>query len=70
MSNLIVVAYDKEDTAEQVLETLQRLQVQHLIDLEDAVYVTRNAEGKVKLHQSISTGAAAIGNRHVASANW
>jgi uncharacterized membrane protein len=62
MSDLVVVAYDKVDTAEQVLETLQRLQTDHLIDLEDAAYVTRDAGGKVKLHQSVPlTGVATAG---------
>lgn len=35
-----------------MLATLQRLQGERLIDLEDAVYATRDAGGKVKLHQS------------------
>jgi uncharacterized membrane protein len=56
MSDLIVVAYDKEGTAEEVLQTLQRLQADYLIDLEDAAWVTRGADGKVKLHQSVPLG--------------
>lgn len=56
MSHLIVVAYDKEGTAEEVLTTLLHLAADYLIDLEDAAYVTRDEDGKVKLHQSIPLG--------------
>src|SRR3954453_22279243 len=52
MSNLVAVAYPDQATAEEVLQTLSRLQKEHSIELEDAVIVTRDAEGKVKLHQS------------------
>lgn len=58
MSELIVVAYEGERTAGEVLDTLQRLRAGHLIDLEDAAYVTRDPRGKVKLHQSVNLGAA------------
>jgi uncharacterized membrane protein len=58
MANLIAVAYPDEATAKEVLSTLARLQTEHAIELEDAVVVTRNDEGKVKLHQSVRTGAA------------
>jgi uncharacterized membrane protein len=62
MSNLIAIAYDDEATARQVLEELKQLTVSRAIALEDAVIVTRDQEGKVKLHQSISTtGAGAAG---------
>jgi uncharacterized membrane protein len=57
MSNLIVIAYPDEKRAAQVLATLRRLQSQYLIDLDDAVYVTKDAEGKVSLHQSTNTEA-------------
>jgi uncharacterized membrane protein len=36
-----------------VLNTLQRLQKEYLIDLEDAAYVTKDKDGKVRLHQSV-----------------
>lgn len=60
MSNLVVVAYPDEYRAAEVLASLQRMRNQYLIDLEDACYVTKDARGKLKLHQSTSlTGAAA-----------
>jgi uncharacterized membrane protein len=58
MSNLVAIAYDDESTAEKVLETLRRMQARHLIDLEDAVWVTHSPDGKVKLHQNVNTTAA------------
>jgi uncharacterized membrane protein len=38
MSDLIAVGFQGEDTADQVLNTLQALQKEHLIDLEDCPY--------------------------------
>jgi uncharacterized membrane protein len=62
MSNLIAVAYDSPETAQQVLGTLAELQKEKTIELEDAVIVTRNEDGKVKLHQSLpGAGAGAAG---------
>ncbi|MEA2177988.1 MAG: hypothetical protein QOG77_1285 [Solirubrobacteraceae bacterium] len=58
MSNLIAVAYPDRGTAEEVLETLGRLQTERSIEIEDAVIVARDEEGKVKLHQSVKPAAA------------
>jgi uncharacterized membrane protein len=61
MSNLIAVAFPDQATAEEVMATLGRLQKEHAIELEDAVIVTRDDKGKVKLHQSnklVAGGAA------------
>jgi len=61
MSTLVAINYDSRGTAEEVLGTLARLQTEHSIDLEDAVIVTREDGGKVKLHQSrklAATGGA------------
>jgi uncharacterized membrane protein len=57
MANLIAIAYPDEATAREVLNTLARLQTEKSIELEDAVIVTRNQDGKVKLHQSSKTAA-------------
>jgi len=61
MSTLVAIAYPDQGTAEEVVATLSRLQTEHLIALEDAVVVTRNQDGKVKLHQGnklVAGGAA------------
>ena len=62
MSNLVAIAYPDVDTAQEVMGTLGRLQVEKSIQLEDAVIVAREQDGKVKLHQARSTtGAGAAG---------
>ena len=58
MSDLIAIAYDDPFKAEEVRLTLAKLQREHLIELEDAAVVTKNAEGKVKLNQAINLTAA------------
>ncbi len=60
MSNLVVIAYPDEYRAAEVLASLRRLNKEYLIDFDDACYVTKDARGKIKLHQNTSlTGAAA-----------
>lgn len=64
MSDLIAIAYDDAFKAEEVRLTLARLQTEHLIELEDAAVVVKDAAGKVKLKQAINltaTGAASGG---------
>lgn len=58
MSNLIVVAYPDEYRAAEVLATLRRMQKEYLVDLDDACYVTKDARGKLKLHQNTSLAGA------------
>lgn len=57
MSELIVVSFDGEDTADQVLNKLRALQSEYLIDLEDAVVAVRDKNGKVRLKQSVNLAA-------------
>lgn len=62
MSDLIVVAYPDEYRAAEVLAIVRRLQSAYLIDLEDAVVVTKDQTGAIKLHQSHDlTAEGAIG---------
>jgi uncharacterized membrane protein len=58
MSNLIAIAYPDVATAEEVRTQLVQLQREQLIQLDDMVVVTHEANGKVKLHQAASLGAA------------
>lgn len=51
MSELIAVAYDDMHKAERVRSKLLALEHSHLVDLEDALVVIHNREGKVKLNQ-------------------
>jgi len=62
MSNLVAIVYPDETTAAQAMGTLQSLQKQYLISLEDSCYVVKDRQGKVSLHQAVSTtGAGAAG---------
>src|SRR3954451_17171810 len=58
MSTLVAIAYPDQATADEVLGTLGRLQTERSIQLEDAVVVTREPDGKVKLHQTNKLAAA------------
>jgi uncharacterized membrane protein len=58
MSNIVAIAYPDKATAEEVRATLAQLSTEHLLGLEDAVVVTREDNGKVKLHQAVKPGAA------------
>lgn len=58
MSNLIVLGFDNEADAFEMRAALARMQTQYLIEMEDAVVVTRDSQGKVKLHQPVNLTAA------------
>jgi uncharacterized membrane protein len=58
MSDLVCIAYDDRETADKVLNELRVLQVEHLIDLEDACVVVRDDNGKVHLKQAVNLVAA------------
>jgi len=51
-SSLVVVTFEEEQTAERVLKELLDKEDEHLIDLKDAVLITKNKEGKVKIKQT------------------
>ncbi len=62
MSDLIVAGFEQQYQADEVLTALVKLQKEHLIDLEDAAIVIKDAEGKVKIKQAMNlVGAGAIG---------
>jgi uncharacterized membrane protein len=54
MSELIVVAFEEPNKADEVLNELRELQREYLIDLEDAVVAVRRPDGKVQLKQSVN----------------
>ena len=58
MSTLVVIEYDDQYKAEETRLLLRRMQKDYLIDLEDAVVAVKDADGKVKLHQSVNLTAA------------
>ena len=60
MSNLIAIAYPDEATAHDVAATLQQLQKEQTIQLDDMVVAIREPDGKMKLKQSVKlTGIGA-----------
>jgi len=62
MSTLVAIAYPDAETAERVRTELIQATKEHLVELEDAVVVEHRPDGKIKLHQAMSTaGAGAAG---------
>jgi uncharacterized membrane protein len=59
MANLVAIAYDDVNQAQQVTQTLGELMKEHSIELEDAVIVEHRANGKIKLHQPSMAGLGA-----------
>ena len=75
MSELIVVAFPDETKAEEVRKLLFTMQKQYLLDLEDAVVVVKNHEGKVIINQTYNLVASGCGRRNalwrlMGSINW
>jgi uncharacterized membrane protein len=62
VSNLIAIAYPDTATAEEARAELVRATREHLVQLQDAVVVVHEPDGKIKLHQAVSaTGMGAAG---------
>ncbi|GAA6175394.1 DUF1269 domain-containing protein [Sulfitobacter pacificus] len=57
MSKLIAVIFQDHTTAFEMRTDLVRMEQDHLLGIDDAVVVTRNAEGKPKLHQAMNLTA-------------
>jgi len=61
MSTLVAVVFDDESTAFEMRAALARMQKQYLLEMDDAVVVTRDPKGKTQLHQAVSlTRAGAV----------
>jgi uncharacterized membrane protein len=58
MSDLVVTVFGDETTAFEMRAALAKMQKAYLIDMEDAVVVTKDDKGKVKLHQAVNLTAA------------
>ncbi len=62
MSDLVAIGYPDQATAERVRGRLAEAVKSKVIELDDAVVVTRERDGKVKLHQAVHpVGAGAAG---------
>lgn len=53
MSQLIVFTYDSKEKAITVLEKVAELSKQHLIEVQDAAVMVKDANGKVKVQQTL-----------------
>ena len=62
MSQLVAVLFGDETTAFEMRAALAKMQKDYLIEMEDAVVVTKNKDGKTQLHQATNlTAAGAVG---------
>jgi len=64
MSDLVVVGFDDKFKAEDVLLNLLKLEQEHLVALDDAVVVVKNAEGniRVKAYHDLTEPTPELGN--------
>lgn len=58
MADLIAIGFDTPERAFDLRAKLVQLQKEYLIEMEDAVVVTRDEKDKVKLHQATNLTAA------------
>lgn len=63
MSELVCIAFKDSSTADRVLNELRAMETNYVLDLEDAVIVVRDMDGKVHLKQCVDVfgGATAHG---------
>ena len=57
MSDLIAITFDSKDDAQAALARAAEMRKRHLVDLEDAVIVSKDEDGKVRLQQSMNMTA-------------
>ena len=58
MSDLVAVLFEDTTTAFEMRAAVVKMQSEYLLELEDAVVVTKDEDGKVKLHQAVNLTAA------------
>lgn len=70
MSDLVVLGFDGQGTADEVLTKLRAMQKEHLIDLDDACVAVRTSDGKVQLKQSVNMTAMGAATGGTWGALW
>ncbi len=70
MGQLVVLGFDGVTAADEVLNKVRGLKAEHLIDLEDAVVVERDAEGKVHIKQALNLTALGATSGGLSGAFW
>jgi uncharacterized membrane protein len=58
MSDLVFIAFDSEQKAEDVRDKVLAMQKEYLIELSDAVVAVKDGNGRIKLNQLVNTTAA------------
>jgi uncharacterized membrane protein len=64
MSQLLVITFEKRETAGQAAERLKGLQGAHGVDINDMAVVEKDEDGKVQVHHGVDTttaGGAIVG---------
>lgn len=70
MSDLVAITYPDVNQARTVFSTLKRLVTEHVLDLDDAVYVTKDASGEVDLHQWVNLPGVGAARGAAGGALW
>lgn len=65
---LVAVAFSDENSAFRMREKLVEMQKSYLLELEDAVVVTKDGTNKLKLHQAVNLTAMRCGRRFLGHA--
>ena len=63
MSQLLVAGFNEKYKADEVMLDLLKKEQQHLVDLEDAVVVTKNSQGKIRVKPYYDLLAAVQGHK-------
>jgi uncharacterized membrane protein len=58
MSDLVAIAYPDQDRAASVLAAVKQLQNEGALDLQDAVAISKNGEGRISVEGAVSRAAA------------
>lgn len=70
MGQLVVLGFDGRNAADEVLNKVRSLKAQHLIDLEDAVVVERDADGQVHIKQAVNLTRLGAASGGLSGAFW
>jgi uncharacterized membrane protein len=70
MSELVVASYPDVYRDGEVCAALQRLRQEFLVEMEDVAFITREQDGKIKLHQTQPVVGMAKGNGATRGTIW
>jgi len=70
MGQLVVLGFDGMSAANEVLNKVRVLKAQHLLELEDAVVVERDADGVVHMKQAVNMTRLGAASGGLSGAFW